>query len=205
MSRRTLARWRSPGEVSSAIPLFEFGLQLRQLQRDGRIFDGKAAIGPRNAPGQIDEPLDLLDGIRRVVVQLESGRASVENAYARVVCDKGNVTAQSVINEVFECTDRAWRGMGTIPRSGWRLRDAFSEFDAEVRFDVEDIHTCESDQCRAGDVLQGALKPHQCEAFGIECTPRTPLGAPMVSSEGACAAYYHYGRFEQLNAPNRPS
>ncbi|MCA9263341.1 MAG: hydrogenase formation protein HypD [Planctomycetales bacterium] len=151
------------------------------------------------------EPLDLLDGIRRVVVQLESGRASVENAYARVVCDKGNVTAQSVINEVFECTDRAWRGMGTIPRSGWRLRDAFSEFDAEVRFDVEDIHTCESDQCRAGDVLQGALKPHQCEAFGIECTPRTPLGAPMVSSEGACAAYYHYGRFEQLNAPNRPS
>ncbi len=147
------------------------------------------------------EPLDLLEGIRRTVIQLESGQAFVENAYPRVVSEAGNVAAQAVINEVFEVTDRGWRGIGTIPHSGWRLSEAYHEFDAEHKFTVTDICTCESPLCRAGDVLKGAIKPNECEAFGKECTPRSPLGATMVSSEGACAAYYNYGRFVQLDAP----
>ncbi len=146
------------------------------------------------------EPLDLLEGIRRTVVQLEAGQARVENAYSRVVSQAGNVAAQRVIEEVFEVTDRAWRGIGVIPASGWRLNSAYRDFDAELRFSVEDIVTCESKLCRAGEVLKGAIKPHQCEAFGKQCTPRNPLGATMVSSEGACAAYYNYGRLVQLEA-----
>jgi hydrogenase expression/formation protein HypD len=140
------------------------------------------------------EPLDLLEGIRRAVDQLESGRHEVENAYARVVDERGNVAAQRVIAEVFEETDRAWRGIGVIPRSGWRLAPAYRGFDAEERFDVAGVTATESPLCRSGDVLKGALKPHECPAFGKECTPRTPLGATMVSNEGACAAYYHAGR-----------
>lgn len=147
------------------------------------------------------EPLDLLEGIRRTVLQLEKGQAKVENAYARVVSEQGNRAAQAVIEEVFEVTDRAWRGIGTIPGSGWRLNSDYREFDAEYRFTVSDISTCESPLCRAGEVLKGAIKPNQCPAFGKECTPRTPLGATMVSSEGACAAYYNYGRFVQLERP----
>jgi hydrogenase expression/formation protein HypD len=145
------------------------------------------------------EPLDLLEGIRRAVVQLESGQAFVENAYPRVVSEQGNAAAQAVLEEVFEVTDRGWRGIGTIPDSGWRLKDTYRDFDAEIKFTVSDIRSCESSLCRAGDVLTGTIKPHECEAFGKECTPRTPLGATMVSSEGACAAYYNYGRFVQLN------
>ncbi len=148
------------------------------------------------------EPLDLLDGIRRAVVQLESGRHEVENSYGRVVTFEGNRAAQKLLAEVFEVTDRAWRGIGVIPRSGWRLSTAYREFDAEERFHISGIHTEESSLCRAGDVLRGAIKPAQCSAFGKECTPRHPLGATMVSSEGACAAYYNYGRFisaEQLS------
>jgi hydrogenase expression/formation protein HypD len=144
------------------------------------------------------EPLDVLEGIRRAVRQLERGEARVENAYERVVTFDGNRAAQAVLDEVFEVTDRTWRGIGTIPGSGWRLRDAYREFDAELRFDVGSIRTRESPLCRAGDVLQGAIKPNQCAAFGTACTPRTPLGATMVSSEGACAAYYNYGRFVTL-------
>ena len=147
------------------------------------------------------EPLDLLEGIRRTVIQLESGQAFVENAYPRVVSEHGNVSAQAVINDVFEVTDRGWRGIGTIPQSGWRLRDAYRDFDAERKFTVSDIKTCESPLCRAGDVLKGAIKPNECDAFGKECTPRNPLGATMVSSEGACAAYFNYGRFVQLTPP----
>ena len=147
------------------------------------------------------EPLDLLEGIRRTVVQLENGQAFVENAYPRVVSEQGNRAAQEVIDEVFEVTDRGWRGIGTIPYSGWRLSGAYRDFDAEQRFTVSDICTCESALCRAGDVLKGAIKPNECEAFGKECTPRNPLGATMVSSEGACAAYYNYGRFVQLEKP----
>ncbi|MCC7033344.1 MAG: hydrogenase formation protein HypD [Acidobacteria bacterium] len=141
------------------------------------------------------EPLDLLEGIRRAIRQLEAGEARVENAYGRVVTMEGNRPAQTMVAEVFEVCDRTWRGIGTIPASGWRLSEAYREFDAAHRFDVSGIRTEESPLCRAGEVLQGALKPNQCPAFGRECTPRTPLGATMVSSEGACAAYYHYGRF----------
>jgi hydrogenase expression/formation protein HypD len=141
------------------------------------------------------EPLDLLDGIRRAVVQLEAGRHEVENAYSRVVTFEGNQPAQKLLAEVFEVTDRAWRGIGVIPKSGWRLNAAYREFDAELRFQITGIHTEESPLCHSGEVLRGALKPSDCPAFGKECTPRHPLGATMVSSEGACAAYYNYGRF----------
>jgi hydrogenase expression/formation protein HypD len=144
------------------------------------------------------EPLDVLQGIRQTVAQLEAGEASVENAYARVCSFEGNKTAQKMLEEVFEVTDRAWRGIGTIPNSGWRLSPAYRDFDAEYRFEVSGIETKESPLCRAGEVLQGALKPNQCEAFGKQCTPRNPLGATMVSAEGACAAYYNYGRFVTL-------
>ncbi|MFQ3660872.1 MAG: hydrogenase formation protein HypD [Chloroflexaceae bacterium] len=141
------------------------------------------------------EPLDILEGIRRAVTQLEAGRAELENAYPRAVRPEGNQPAQAVLEQVFEVTDRTWRGIGMIPRSGWRLRERYRRFDAEARFDVGHIHTAESPLCRSGEVLQGLLKPNQCPAFGKACTPRTPLGATMVSSEGACAAYYQYGRF----------
>ena len=147
------------------------------------------------------EPLDLLDGIRRAVVQLERGEHRVENAYERVVTYAGNLQAQKVLAEVFERTDRAWRGIGVIPQSGWKLSASYRDFDAEDRFHISGIHTEESPLCRAGDVLRGAIKPAQCGAFGKECSPRHPLGATMVSSEGACAAYFNYGRFisaEQL-------
>ncbi|MFN7963169.1 MAG: hydrogenase formation protein HypD [Thermoanaerobaculia bacterium] len=140
------------------------------------------------------EPLDLLEGIRRAVAQLEAGEARVENAYARVVSEAGNRPAQALLAEVFEVCDRTWRGIGTIPASGFRLSAAYRDFDAELRFDVAGVTAHESPLCHAGEVLRGVLKPNQCPAFGRECTPRTPLGATMVSSEGACAAYYHYGR-----------
>ncbi|WP_149181514.1 hydrogenase formation protein HypD [Streptomyces sp. TRM49041] len=140
------------------------------------------------------EPLDILEGVRRAVHQLERGEHRVENAYARVVRDEGNPAALHMIEEVFEVTDRAWRGIGMIPASGWRLSEAFREYDAEHRFDVGGIRTEESAACRSGEVLQGLIKPVECEAFGTACTPRTPLGATMVSSEGACAAYHLYRR-----------
>jgi len=141
------------------------------------------------------EPLDLLEGIRRTVVQLEAGRHELENAYPRVVTEEGNAAAKAVIAEIFEPCDRTWRGIGTIPESGWKLAERYARFDAERRFAVGGIVTAESALCRAGDVLRGAIKPNECPAFGRECTPRTPLGATMVSGEGACAAYYHAGRF----------
>jgi len=141
------------------------------------------------------EPLDLLEGIRRTVVQLEAGRHELDNAYPRVVSVEGNPAAQAVIKEIFETCDRTWRGIGRIPASGWRLADRYAAFDAERRFAVGDVVTAESPLCRSGDVLRGAIRPHECPAFGRECTPRTPLGATMVSGEGACAAYYHAGRF----------
>jgi len=141
------------------------------------------------------EPLDVLEGIRRVVTQLEAGRAELENAYSRAVQREGNLPAQKMLADVFEVTDRTWRGIGEIPQSGWKLRAAYHDFDAENRFDVSGIHTQESPLCRSGDVLQGLIKPNQCPAFGKECTPRSPLGATMVSNEGACAAYFQYGRF----------
>ncbi len=144
------------------------------------------------------EPLDVLEGIRLTVKQLEEGRAEVENAYPRSVQYEGNKPAQQMLADVFAVTDRAWRGIGEIPKSGWKLSDAYRDFDAEFKFSVSDINTEESALCRSGEVLQGLIKPNQCEAFGKECTPRKPLGATMVSSEGACAAYYQYGRFAEL-------
>ena len=141
------------------------------------------------------EPLDVLDGIRRAVIQLEAGTHEVENAYGRVVNFEGNQSAQQMLENIFEVTDRAWRGIGTIPKSGWRLRPEYRDFDAEHKFDVQGIAAQESSLCRSGEVLQGAIKPTECSAFGTICTPRSPLGATMVSSEGACAAYFNYGRF----------
>lgn len=140
------------------------------------------------------EPLDLLEGIFRTVRQLEEGRAEVENQYARVVRPEGNERSRELIDEVFEVCDRPWRGIGTIPRSGYRLRPAYRDFDAERRFAVAAIATRESPICISGQILRGLKKPHDCPAFGSECTPQTPLGATMVSNEGACAAYYAYGR-----------
>jgi hydrogenase expression/formation protein HypD len=141
------------------------------------------------------EPLDLAYGILAAVKQLEQGQAVVENAYARTVPAQGNRAAQRVIDEIFEPCDRAWRGIGVIPQSGYRLREKYASFDAERRFpDVGALQSLEPEICRSGLVLQGLLKPDQCPAFGRECTPLTPLGATMVSSEGACAAYYKYGR-----------
>jgi hydrogenase expression/formation protein HypD len=142
------------------------------------------------------EPLDVLEGIRRTLLQLEQGRAELENAYPRAVSFEGNVLAQQMVKDVFTVTDRAWRGIGMIPASGWRLSDRYARFDAELRFDVTAINTQESSLCRSGEVLQGLIKPNECSAFGKECTPRSPLGAPMVSSEGACAAYYQFRRLE---------
>lgn len=141
------------------------------------------------------EPLDIMEGLRRILLQLEQGESRVDNAYERIVSFEGNRHAQQLLSEVFEVCDRSWRGIGMIPQSGWRLSAAYHEFDAEQRFPVSGIHTVESPLCRSGDVLRGALRPNQCPAFGKQCTPRHPLGATMVSSEGACAAYYNYGRF----------
>jgi hydrogenase expression/formation protein HypD len=140
------------------------------------------------------EPIDLLEGVLMAVRQLEQGRTEVENQYARAVALEGNVAARRMIDQVFEVTNRNWRGIGEIPMSGYRLRPEFAEFDADRIFDVERIRTRESDICISGEVLRGLKKPVQCPAFGTSCTPQTPLGATMVSAEGACAAYFNYGR-----------
>ena len=141
------------------------------------------------------EPVDLLEGIRMLVAQLEEGRAEVENQYVRAVERAGNAPAQAVVAEVFEVCDRAWRGIGVIPASGLRLREAYAMHDAERRFPrAAGVPASESEVCIAGDVLRGRAKPAQCPAFGSECRPDHPLGAPMVSAEGACAAYFLAGR-----------
>ncbi|EMI19360.1 hydrogenase expression/formation protein HypD [Rhodopirellula maiorica SM1] len=141
------------------------------------------------------EPVDLLEGIYRCVRMLEQGEIGVDNQYARAVQREGSHAAQGLIAEVFEVTDCKWRGIGTIPRSGYRLRSEYQRFDAEQRFAVSQMQVLESSQCISGLILQGIHKPNDCPAFGKECTPEHPLGATMVSSEGACAAYYSYGRF----------
>jgi hydrogenase expression/formation protein HypD len=138
------------------------------------------------------EPLDILSGILMVVKQLVGGRCQVENQYARVVRRQGNLTAREMMRTVFEVTDRKWRGIGEIPASGLKIRDAYKTFDAEKKFAVDSIQTLESTICISGEVLQGRKKPPHCPAFGKECSPAHPLGATMVSSEGACAAYYTY-------------
>lgn len=144
------------------------------------------------------EPLDLAQGILGAVRMLEDGRVGVENAYARAVSYAGNQPAQAMIARVFMECDRKWRGIGVIPRSGWCLRPEYAEFDAALRFQVSEMRGEESPLCIAGQVLQGKKKPHECSAFGRECTPEHPLGATMVSAEGACAAYYRYGRHAEI-------
>jgi hydrogenase expression/formation protein HypD len=140
------------------------------------------------------EPVDLLQGILLAVQQLEAGRATAENQYARTVSRDGNRAARRRVEEVFEVTDRKWRGVGAIPRSGYRLRPEFHAWDAERIFDVGAIEAREPARCMSGLILRGVKKPCDCSAFGTECTPQTPLGATMVSAEGACAAYFQYGR-----------
>ena len=140
------------------------------------------------------EPLDLLEGILMAVTQLEEHRHEVENQYTRAVRREGNRPAQARISEVFEISPRQWRGLGEIPASGFQLRGRFQKYDANRRFPSSGEPARESPECIAGLILQGIKKPHECPAFAVKCTPENPLGAPMVSSEGACAAYYHYGR-----------
>lgn len=140
------------------------------------------------------EPLDILQGILMCVRQLESGRHDVEIQYSRSVRPQGNPAALRAMAEVFRTVSRPWRGIGVIPDSGLALRPEFAQFDAEQRFDLGGITAVESSECRAGEVLQGLIRPHQCPAFADRCTPQHPLGAPMVSAEGACAAYYRYRR-----------
>ncbi|CUS97003.1 hydrogenase formation protein HypD [Candidatus Chrysopegis kryptomonas] len=143
------------------------------------------------------EPVDILQGIFMLIKQLEEGRYEVENQYTRSVRREGNIPAKQLIFKVFEIADMKWRGIGLIPQSGFKLKKEFEEFDAEKVFStVADINTEESQICISGYVLQGVKKPSDCPAFGTLCTPLNPLGAPMVSSEGACAAYYNYGRLK---------
>jgi hydrogenase expression/formation protein HypD len=144
------------------------------------------------------EPLDILEGVLMTVRQLESGTAEVQNQYPRVVKREGNLVAQELVNKVFEVCDRKWRGIGSIPKSGYTLRREFRDYDAERLFAVEEIDTQEPSICMSGLVLRGVKKPHDCPAFGHVCTPEHPLGATMVSAEGACAAYYAYGRHLDL-------
>jgi hydrogenase expression/formation protein HypD len=147
------------------------------------------------------EPLDIFQGIAMCVAQLESGRAEVENQYARSVRREGNQPAQQFIREVFQVVPRRWRGLGEIPASGLGLRDAYAQFDAERRFGPAVVDPDRASECLSGLVLQGVMTPHECPAFGTRCTPERPLGAPMVSSEGACAAYYRYRRQPNPDSP----
>ncbi|MFN3848634.1 MAG: hydrogenase formation protein HypD [Spirosomataceae bacterium] len=144
------------------------------------------------------EPVDLLHGILMVVKQLENGEKKLENQYSRVVKPEGNPEAIKVINEVFETQDREWRGIGTIPMSGWEVKGTLAEFDANKKFAINIAKAPECAECIAGLVLKGIKKPYECSQFGKNCTPEKPLGAPMVSSEGACAAYFHYANVEAV-------
>jgi len=140
------------------------------------------------------EPVDILQGILQTVLGLEKHSHLVENAYSRVVSLDGNQPAQKIIRQVFEDCDQKWRGIGMIPMSGWKLKPEYSQYDAEERYQLQAISPQESPLCVSGKILQGLKKPLDCQVFGIQCTPEHPLGATMVSSEGACAAYYQYGR-----------
>ena len=141
------------------------------------------------------EPLDILQGILMTIQQLEEGRFEVENQYSRIVTEEGNESAQDIIAKVFEITDRVWRGMENIPMSGYGVKQEYVTFDAMQKFDVNIKEAEENQACLAGDIMKGIIKPIQCPEFGKTCTPQFPLGAPMVSSEGACAAYYHFSDF----------
>ena len=149
------------------------------------------------------EPVDMLEGVLMTVRQLEAGTARVENQYGRAVRREGNAQSKKLIDEIFEICDRKWRGVGIIPKSGYKLRYEYRDHDAERLFEVDDIETSESTVCISGQILRGLKKPHECPAFGKTCTPQTPLGATMVSSEGACAAYHAYGRHLEASERSR--
>jgi hydrogenase expression/formation protein HypD len=140
------------------------------------------------------EPVDLLQAVLMLVKQLEAGEAKLENQYVRAVSYQGNLPAQKIMTDVFEITDQKWRGLGVIPQSGLRLREEYASYDANLKFELEELCVDEPAECISAQVLQGLKKPTDCPGFGLRCTPENPLGAPMVSSEGACAAYYHYRR-----------
>ena len=170
----------APGHVCTVMGYRQY----EQLSRDYRI---PIVVGGF-------EPADLLEAVSLLVEQLEEGRADVENQYARAVCREGNQPAQRLVEQVFEICDRKWRGIGSIPQSGLRLREEFAAYDAERVFAVADVTAEESPECISALVLQGLKRPTDCPAFGSRCVPENPLGAPMVSAEGACAAYYRYRR-----------
>ena len=144
------------------------------------------------------EPLDLVQGIYMAVKQLEENRFELENQYARVVKKEGNLPAKKVINQIFKIGNREWRGIGEIPNSGYVIKQKYKKYDAEAKFNISSIKVPENPNCIAGEILRGIKKPHQCAQFGKTCNPSNPLGAPMVSSEGACAAYYHFSNAEIL-------
>ncbi len=171
----------APGHVCTVMGCREY----EELAREYRV---PIAVGGF-------EPVDLLEAILMLVTQLEEGRAEVENAYSRCVTREGNRTARELVAKVFEVADRKWRGLGTIPQSGWRLREEFAAYDAEKVFDLAELSAEEPPECISALVLQGIKRPVDCGAFGTRCTPAVPLGAPMVSNEGACAAYYRYKRY----------
>ena len=145
------------------------------------------------------EPVDIIQGVYMCIKQLEEGRYEVENQYTRSVKKEGNVQAQDLIKEIFQIVPRKWRGIGEIPQSGLGLKDDYRMYDAEIKFSLSGMTSDESPECIAGLILQGHKKPHECSAFGTKCTPEFPLGAPMVSSEGACAAYYRYRKSADCN------
>jgi hydrogenase expression/formation protein HypD len=149
------------------------------------------------------EPVDMLEGVLMTVRQLEAGTAAVENQYSRAVRYDGNLDSKKLIEDIFEICDRKWRGVGIIPKSGYKLRYEYRDHDAERLFEVEDIETLESSECISGQILRGLKKPHDCTAFGTRCSPQSPMGATMVSSEGACAAYYAYGRHLEASKAGR--
>jgi hydrogenase expression/formation protein HypD len=149
------------------------------------------------------EPVDMLEGVLMTVRQLEAGTATVENQYSRAVRYDGNLDSKKLIEDIFEICDRKWRGVGIIPKSGYKLRYEYRDHDAERLFEVEDIETLESSECISGQILRGLKKPHDCAAFGTRCSPQSPMGATMVSSEGACAAYYAYGRHLEASKAGR--
>jgi hydrogenase expression/formation protein HypD len=175
----------APGHVCSVMGYREY----EELAREYRVPFVVAGF----------EPLDLLQGLLMLVELIENDQIETRNQYGRAVRPEGNVQAQKIMNEVFEVCDMNWRGIGSIPDSGLRLREDYHAFDAERRFDVGKVTAAEPSICIAGEVLQGKKKPHQCEAFGTRCTPEHPLGAPMVSTEGACSAYHAFRRYEDSN------
>jgi hydrogenase expression/formation protein HypD len=144
------------------------------------------------------EPVDLLHGILMLVKQLEAGVYKLENQYSRVVSPDGNPAARKTIEQVFEVTDREWRGIAVIPQSGYELKEDYRGYDANLKFQVPEAPEAEDNGCMAGEILRGKMKPFECPHFGKTCSPMNPLGAPMVSSEGACAAYYHFHQAEAM-------